>query len=51
VKFTLEVLSLLAFLFGSPVYLPRLVEVAPASNPAPAKTNSASAQSPLPSIK
>jgi hypothetical protein len=51
VKFTMEVLSLLAFLLGSPVYLPRLVDVAPTSNPATVKNNPPAAQSPLPSTK
>jgi hypothetical protein len=41
VKFAIEVLSLLAFLLGSPVYLPRLVDTTTASNPVPVKTDSA----------
>lgn len=50
-KFAMEVLSLLAFLLGSPVYLPRLVDAAPTSNPTPVKTNSQATQTALPSTK
>ena len=51
VKFAIEVLSLFAFLLGSPIYLPRLVDAASAPNAAPVKTNPQSAQTNLPSTK
>jgi hypothetical protein len=45
VKFATEVLSLLAFLLGTPVDLPRLVEASPVPNAAPADANHQSAPS------
>ncbi|HUN62327.1 MAG TPA: hypothetical protein VMU53_10065 [Candidatus Sulfotelmatobacter sp.] len=50
-KFAIEVLSLFAFLLGSPVYLPRLGDSASQPNAAPVKTNSPSNQTNLPSTK
>jgi hypothetical protein len=51
VKFAVEVLSLFAFLLGSPIYLPRLAEAVPKSSPVPATIHSPAAQSAIPPAK